>query len=158
MHTEMRTYEHTLEGVYEHKLDPKCRVSVPSDWRVSAGKGVLRLLRSTSYEMPLLKVLTEEEFTTSLAEIDQRDDWTFSQKKIIRGRFFSDSQKVQLNPQGKLLIPKALCGVCNLESESVVSLVGRGTYFEIVNLDNYQRMRVCEEEEIALLDVDMGIF
>lgn len=154
----MRTYEHTLEGVYEHKLDPKCRVSVPSDWRVSAGSGTLRLLRSTKYEKPILKVLTEQEFASLLTQVDERAEWTHAQRQLMRGRLFSDSQKTKLNPQGKLLIPKALCEVVDIEPDGPVSLVGRGTYFEIVHPGHYQEMRVREEEEIAKLNADMDIF
>ncbi|GAA5494566.1 MraZ protein [Rubritalea squalenifaciens DSM 18772] len=156
--TAMRTYEHTLEGVYEHKLDPKCRVSVPSDWRVSAGSGTLRLLRSTKYEKPILKVLTDQEFASLLAQVDERTEWSHAQRQLMRGRLFSDSQKTKLNPQGKLPIPKALCEMVGLEPDGPASLVGRGTYFEIVKPDYYHEMRVREDEEIAKLNADMGIF
>ena len=154
----MRTYEHTLEGVYDHKLDPKCRVSVPSDWRASAEKGVLRLLRASKFEMPTLKVLTEMEFEAMLGQIDERGDWNFRQKQVMRDRLFSDCQRAKMNPQGKLLIPKGLCEINELELEGKVSLVGRGTYFELIKPENYEKIRVCEQEEIALLDSDMGIF
>lgn len=154
----MRTYEHTLEGFFEHKLDPKCRVSVPSDWRVSAGKGILRLLRATKFGVPTLKVLTEEEFAANLSQIDGHETMTNRQKQVMRDKLFSDCQKTKMNPQGKLLIPKALCELNGLDSEGQVALVGRGTYFELIQPENYEKIRVGEEEEIALLDSDMGIF
>ena len=82
----MTTYEHTLEGVYEHKMDPKCRVSVPSDWRVTAGSGTLRLMRSNAYKLPTLRVLTEQEFATILEEIQNRSDWTPAQRRMMSGK------------------------------------------------------------------------
>lgn len=154
----MTNYDHTLEGVFEHKLDPKCRVSVPSDWRILAGSGVLRLLRAKNYELPVLKVLTEAEFAMILEEIDDRDEWTHAQRRAVRGKLFSDCQKAKLNPQGKLLIPKALCRHPNLDPDGQVTLVGRGTYFEITSPDIYEEMRVREEAQIAELNVDMDIF
>lgn len=154
----MTDYDHTLEGVFEHKLDPKCRVSVPSDWRVLAGSGMLRLLRSKQYEQPVLKVLTEHEFAATLEDIESREAWTPAQRKAMRGKLFSDCQKTKLNPQGKLLIPKALCSHPNLEPDGQVTLVGRGTYFEIISPANYEDMRVREEAEIAELNAEMDIF
>jgi MraZ protein len=154
----MTDYDHTLEGVFEHKLDPKCRVSVPSDWRVLAGSGVLRLLRSKNYGQPVLKVLTEGEFANLLEEIDGREEWTPAQRRNFRGRLFSDCQKTKLNPQGKLLIPNALCAHPDLEPDGQVTLVGRGTYFEIVSPGNYEDMRAREEAEIAELNEEIDIF
>lgn len=154
----MRTYEHTLEGVVEHKLDPKCRVSVPSDWRVSAGRGILRLLRAEKYGVAVLKVHTEKEFHAVLERIDRQDAWNDRQKQLMRDRFFSDCQKTSMNSQGKLLIPKGLCEKADLEPEGHVSLVGRGHYFELVKPENYETLRSAEEEEVALLDAATGVF
>lgn len=154
----MTDYDHTLEGVFEHKLDPKCRVSVPSDWRVLAGSGVLRLLRAQNYKLPVLKVLTEQEFATVLSEIDDSEKLTQGQKRAMRGKLFSSCQKTKLNPQGKLLIPKALCSHPDLEPDGQVTLVGRGAYFEIVSPGNYEEMQAREEAEIAELNVDLDIF
>lgn len=154
----MTEYDHTLEGVFEHKLDPKCRVSVPSDWRVLAGSGVLRLLRAQNYKLPVLKVLTEQEFATVLSEIDDSEKLTQGQKRAMRGKLFSSCQKTKLNPQGKLLIPKALCSHPDLEPDGQVTLVGRGAYFEIVSPGNYEEMQAREEAEIAELNVDLDIF
>ena len=154
----MNDYDHTLEGVFEHKLDPKCRVSVPSDWRVLAGSGVLRLLRAQNYKLPVLKVLTEQEFATVLSEIDDSEKLTQGQKRAMRGKLFSSCKKTKLNPQGKLLIPKALCSHPDLEPDGQVTLVGRGAYFEIVSPGNYEEMQMREEAEIAELNVDLDIF
>ena len=128
--------EHALEGVFEHKMDTKCRVSVPADWRVTAGNGYLRLLQSSSYELKVLRVLTEEEYQNMLQEVEKRDDLSFSMKKKVLGRLHSQILKTSLNPQGKLLIPKAWCEVPGLNSEEHVVLVGRGSYFEIFSPEN----------------------
>lgn len=154
----MTSYDHTLEGVFEHKLDPKCRVAVPSDWRVLAGSGVLRLLSCKGYDTPILRVLTEQEFATMQEEIQNRAEWTPKQKRAMSGKLYSSCQKTKLNPQGKLLIPKALCAHPGLEPEGQVTLVGRGAYFEIVSPENYEEMRIREEAEIAELNEDMDIF
>lgn len=154
----MKTSDHTLEGVYDYKLDPKCRVSVPSDWRLAAGGGVLRLLRVSCFQKPVLKVLTVVAFENVLKNIDDQTDWTVAQKQMMRGRFFSECQKTKLNEQGKLLVPKALCAHPGLEPDGQVKLVGRGDYFEIVTPENYEEIRQCEEAELSGLNAVMGLF
>jgi len=146
--------EHALQGVYEHKLDPKCRVSVPADWRHVTGSGQLWLLESSSYKIPTLRVLTEGELLNMLQEVENRDEWTPAQKKQMRGRLHAKCLKTSLNPQGKLLIPRA----SGVQPEGQAMLVGRGTYFEIFNLSNYDEMCRREEEETTSLNMDVDFF
>ena len=74
------------------------------------------------------------------------------------GRLYRQILKTSLNPQGKLLIPKAWCEIPGLNSEESVMLVGRGSYFEIFNPKNYEEMLVREEAETADLDEELGFF
>ncbi len=150
--------EHALEGVYAHKMDTKCRVSVPADWRVTTGNGYLRLLQSSSYDLKVLRVLPEDEYLKMLQEVEKRDDWSFNKKQRILGRLYRQILKTTLNPQGKLLIPKAWCEIPELHTEESVMLVGRGSYFEIFNPKNYEEMLVREEAETADLDEELGFF
>jgi len=47
-------------GFSPYKMDPKFRVSIQPAWRPAAGQ-VLRLLFSTTHEMPVIKVLSEDQ-------------------------------------------------------------------------------------------------
>ena len=154
----MTRLEHALEGVYEHKLDPKSRVSVPADWRVSAGSGELRLLQSSSYGLSVLRVLTAEEYANMLREVEERTEWTPAQRKQMKGKLHSRCLRTTLNPQGKLLIPKAWCETPGLEPESQVVLVGRGTYFEVFNPANYSEMCSREDAETEALNAEVDFF
>ena len=139
-------------------MDTKCRVSVPADWRVTTGNGYLRLLQSSNYDLKVLRVLPEDEYLKMLQEVEKRDDWSFNKKKKMLGRLYRQILKTSLNPQGKLLIPKAWCEIPGLNSEESVMLVGRGSYFEIFNPKNYEEMLVREEAETADLDEELGFF
>jgi len=150
--------EHALQGVYEHKLDPKCRVSVPADWRHVTGGSQLWLLQSTSYELPALRVLTESEILNMLKDVEGNEKWTVAQKKQMRGRLHARCLMTTLNPQGKLLIPKAWCKKPEIEASGQAMLVGRGSYFEIFNLSNYDEMCRREEEATASLNTDVDFF
>jgi len=152
------TPEHALEGVYDHKMDPKCRVSVPADWRAVATTGTLRLLQSSSYGLPVVRVLTDGEYASMLEVIDERSEWTPAQKKQMKGRLHSQCLKTSLNPQGKLLIPKAWCDRPEFSAENQIVLVGRGTYFEMFNPTNYEEMCRLEEAATAALNEEVDFF
>jgi len=154
----MNQSEHALQGAFEHKLDPKCRVSVPADWRHVARDCQLRLLQSSSYGLPALRVLTEEEYDFMLVTVDAMEEWTPAQKKKMKGKLHSRCQKGSMSEQGKLLIPKAWCEGPGIEPGQPVQLVGRGTYFEILNLENYQEMKVREDAETDELNEDVEFF
>lgn len=154
----MTSLEHALEGVYEHKLDPKSRVSVPADWRVAAGSGELRLLQSSSYGLAVLRVLTEEEYANMLGEVEARAEWTPAQRKQMKGKLHSRCLRTSLNPQGKLLIPKAWCSPPDLKQQDQVVLVGRGTYFEVFNPTHYQEMCSREDAETEALNAEVDFF
>ena len=154
----MNQSEHALQGAFEHKLDPKNRVSVPSDWRHVAGSGQLRLLQSSSYDLPTLRILTEEEYDDMLKTVDGMEQWSPAQKKKMKGKLHSRCQKGSMSEQGKLLIPKAWCERPGIESGEAVKLVGRGTYFEILSLENYQAMKISEDEETNKLNEEVDFF
>lgn len=146
-----------LEGVYEHKMDTKCRVSVPADWRDTAGDGYLRLLQSSSYDLKVLRVVTESEYRSMLQEVDNAD-LSGAKKRQLLGRLHANCLKTSLSPQGKLSIPKAWCEVPGLSANGSLMLVGRGAYFEMFNMERYQEMLVKEEAETQGLNDEFGFF
>lgn len=150
--------EHALQGDFEFKLDPKNRVSVPADWRPLTSGGVLRLLQSSKYKVKTLRVLTEHEYEDMLRTVDEMENWSPAEKKNMKGKLHSRCKKVTMSEQGKLLIPKAWCERPGLEAGGVVQLVGRGTYFEILNTENYKVMKEREDAETARLNEEVDFF
>lgn len=146
-----------LEGVYEHKMDAKCRVSVPTDWRETAGDGYLRLLQSSSYGLEVLRVVTETEYRNMLQSVELSDLSAANKKKML-GRLYSSCLKTTLNPQGKITIPKAWCELPSLEANGNVVMAGRGTYFELFKPERYQEMLGQQKAETDELDEDFGFF
>ncbi len=154
----MSQNEHALQGDYEHKLDPKNRVSVPADWRQLAGNGTLRLLQSSKYKVQTLRVLTDCEYDDMLRTVDGMEHWSPAEKKNMKGKLHSRCQKTSMSDQGKLLIPKAWCERPGLESGGAVKLVGRGTYFEILSPANHKIMKEREDAETARLNEEVAFF
>ena len=141
---------HSFEGVFDFKLDAKGRVSVPSEWRPSRGEGLpLRLLRWQTYEVPVLKALTDEAFEAMIRSIDNDPELTAGAKGRKKGLLYSRNTQVNMNDQGKILIPKKVAEEHGLAAGGTVHLYGRGTNFDIVSPRDHAAMQKAEE---ALLD------
>jgi MraZ protein len=135
----------SFEGVFDFKLDAKFRVSVPSEWRPARGEALpLRLLNWQTYQVPVLKALTDEAFVAMIASIDE-SDLPAGVKGQRKGLLYSRNTPVTINEQGKLLIPKKLAKEHGLDSGGAVHLYGRGTNFDIVSPRNYSAMQTAEE-------------
>ena len=154
----MNITSHDLGGLYPYKMDAKCRVSVPGDWRAEIGSQVLRLLVSHNEKVPTLKVLTEYEFQGMCKDVNDSEKLTPRQKRTMLGTLFEKCTKAHINEQGKLSIPKAQLDHPGLTPGEGLLLCGRGGYFEILNEDNYQKLIIAREGTVAELDEDFGFF
>ena len=133
----------SFEGVFDFKLDAKFRVSVPSEWRPARGEALpLRLLNWQTYQVPVLKALTDEAFVAMVASIDD-SDLPAGVKGQRKGLLYSRNTPVTINEQGKLLIPKKLAKEHGLDSGGAVHLYGRGTNFDIVSPRDYAAMQTA---------------
>lgn len=139
----------SFEGVYDFKVDAKYRISVPAEWRPGRGEAVpLRLLKWRTYDVPVLKALTDRAFEAMIASIDGAD-LPAGVKNQRKGLVYSRNTPVTINDQGKLLIPKKLAEEHGLEAGGAVHLYGRGTNFDLVSPRDHSAMQAAEE---ALLD------
>jgi len=149
----------SFEGLFEHKLDSKYRVSVPAAWRPSAGQTVqLRLLSWKHLGVPVLKVLTNEAFEAMIASIDEDPALNAGQKGAKKGLLYSLNESANLNDQGKLSIPKKVAQKQGFASGEEVHLSGRGTNFDMVSPRDIDALRAAENKILEDLydSVDFG--
>lgn len=154
----MSTENYSLGGFYAHKVDAKSRVSIPSDWRMEIGVGVLRLLVSHNEKLPCLKVLTVAEFEKMQHDINTDEDMSAAERRLMVGMLFERCTKTQINEQGKLSIPKALLEHPGSATGEEIALCGRGNYFEILSLGNHEKLTAVSTERMAALNEKLGIF
>jgi MraZ protein len=140
-------------GYTPYKMDPKFRVSIPTNWRPASGE-VLYLLSSTTYDMPLIKVLSQQAFDERVKIVDD-SDLTPAKKTAMLGRLYMLCREASVNEQGKLLIPKEISEQTGFDPESEVVLVGRGLHFEVWSKSNHSR--VLEIEKTPDEVDDLGI-
>ena len=149
----------SLEGIFEHKLDSKYRVSVPSAWRPAQGETVpLRLLRWKHLGVPVLRALTDEAFEDMISSIANDPNLKPGLKSARKSAIFAGSESALLNDQGKLSIPKKLADPKGLEAGGLAHLFGRGSAFDIVAPRDVDALRTAEEKILEELydSVDFG--
>lgn len=153
----MSTKKYKLTGSFPYKMDAKCRVSIPGDWRSQIGNGELQLLQSSNEKLPTLRVLTVFEFEKMQSEVEE-SALTPAKKRAILGALFERCHKTFINEQGKLTIPKALLDHPGLVAGESLQLCGRGDYIEILNEENHKKLSAATQSTIDEIDEEFGFF
>lgn len=147
----MTVDDQPYKGFKSLKMDPKFRVSIQAAWRPQPG-AMLFLLLAKQYEMPVVKVLSQEAYNERVAVI-KNSDKTPAEKSRRLGDLAMRCREATLNEQGKLLVPKDLSEQVGIEAEGDVVLAGRGIYFEIWSKTQFAKfleIRMAEQEDDEL--------
>ncbi|MFQ5537097.1 MAG: division/cell wall cluster transcriptional repressor MraZ [Gemmatimonadota bacterium] len=126
-----------FRGQYEHQMDEKGRVSLPSAFRREADSGRFVLLQ---WEKPYLTLFPEAKW----AEVEKRllEYRTTSREAMNQVRMLvSNAVEVSPDKQGRILIPALLQKAAELDGS--VLLLGNIDRIELWNPDTYR----CEVEE-----------
>jgi len=150
----MSSNHQRYKGFKPFKMDPKFRVSVPPAWRPDAGASLFMLF-SKSYDMPMVKVLSQEAYDEKV-ELIRNSDKTPAEKSKLLGKLAMLCREASLNEQGKLLVPKDLSESAGIAADSDVVLAGRGIHFEIWSKANFDKAFAIEMGQPE--DDDLGIF
>lgn len=117
-----------FRGRYQHTLDPKGRVSVPSKYRNALAQfqepGLIVVPNGEALEVHPLG-----EWERLEAKINSNPTFDAEIRKIGR-LYISRAKEVDMDGAGRILLPPDSRAACGLEKD--VTLVGSGrTYFEI---------------------------
>jgi MraZ protein len=116
--------EHMFLGQYRHSLDDKGRMIVPARFR-EVLDGTIYLTQGFDQN---LRVLPEAAFTAIYARVTEMSS-TNPTARELRRLIFSTAQQVDIDSNGRILIPKYLRDVADLNEEAIV--VGVGEALEI---------------------------
>lgn len=120
-------------GEYEHNLDDKGRLAVPARFREELGDGVVitrgfdRCLMG--FPRGTWTTLAEQVSGLSLGQGDARN---------LRRLLFSGAADVQLDRQGRILIPQNLREYAGLGEQVIVA--GLNTHFEIWSAERWREV------------------
>jgi len=132
-----------FRGRFEHALDSKGRISIPSKFREILNKKYDERLIITNFDHCLLAFPFEE-----WSQLVEQKVGSFSILKKETSSFlrffYSSAIDCTIDTQGRLLIPQTLRDYANLKKEVV--LVGEGRFFEIFAKEHWLEVAKQAEE------------
>jgi MraZ protein len=134
--------EQMFLGQYQHSLDLKGRLTIPSRFRellVTDGAYITQGFDNN------LMLLTET-FFSQVSDRVRRMSLTEPNARLLKRLIFSSAERVEVDKAGRILIPDFLRKAAGLDGEAVV--VGAGDYIEVWNPAKW------EEQLVMLQDTD----
>ena len=140
-------------GEYQHSLDAKGRITVPSRFREQLGEKFVATkgLDNCIFLYPMEEWKTIEEKLRSLP-------FTRADVRSFARFFFSGASEMEIDRQGRTLIPVNLREYASIDKDLII--IGVGSRIEIWSATNWGKYTLEAEssyEEIAESMVDLGI-
>jgi MraZ protein len=143
--------EQMFLGQYEHSIDEKGRLTIPSRYREELTDN--NLILTTGFDNSLM-ALPPELFEIVSNQMRSKPI-TDPNSRQFRRLFFSNAQELEIDKTGRVLLPSFLRDSANLTENAV--LVGNGEYFELwsperwgVQQDNLKDPETNNQRFIAL--------
>jgi MraZ protein len=131
-------------GQYFYSLDTKGRLIIPSRYReylqgeVIVTRGLDRCI--TVYPINVWEEIAQK--VTALPITDRRG-------RALRRIFFADANKIELDRQGRILIPDRLREYAGLTAATEVAIVGLDRFIELWNPEAWQQQNDKQTEFVA---------
>lgn len=140
-------------GEYQHSLDPKGRITIPSRFRDGLGERFIATkgLDNCIFIYPL------EEWKNIEAKLRSLPFTRGDVRSFVRF-FFSGAAELEVDKQGRILLPSNLRSYAGVERDLII--IGVGSRVEIWSADKwaqYNELAGSNYEEIAESLVDLDI-
>ncbi len=132
---------------YESKLDAKGRLVLPARIKSQLPEGDTELVLRKGFE-PCLIVYPITEFKKVFARISGLSEFN-AEYRTLQRNFFSGTATVELDGNGRILIPKNMLTYARIDRD--VMLVGMGNKVEIWNPEEYQKYLIQSPGELSKL-------
>tara|TARA_B110001454_G_C12664375_1_gene410899 strand:- start:557 stop:1000 length:444 start_codon:yes stop_codon:yes gene_type:complete len=133
---------------HECKLDAKGRLVLPSRLKSVLPEASKKSIIIRKGFEPNLIVYPLHEFQNIYTRISSLNEFSSEQRKLKRNLFSSISQ-VDLDSNGRFLLPKSMISHTGLEKD--VILVGMGNVIELWSPDNYKKYLINDANEFSKL-------
>ena len=120
-------------GEFEHRLDARNRVTVPSSWRVPGDEG--NYYFAWPHPEGCLAVFPPEMLAELKAKANEQRVSNPRANRLLRA-VFGRGCKFGCDRQGRILLPRNLMEHAEVDKDVV--LVGLGRYFEVWSAERYQ--------------------
>jgi MraZ protein len=111
-------------GRYEHTVDEKGRLTIPSRYRELLAEGAY-VTQGFDHNLIVHPIASFEEMSAKVNQLAFTDPVARQLKRYI----FSTAERCEIDKAGRILLPLFLREVSGLDGN--VILIGAGTYFEI---------------------------
>ena len=133
---------------HECKLDAKGRLVLPSRLKSVLPEASKKSIIIRKGFEPNLIVYPLHEFQNIYTRINSLNEFSSEQRKLKRNLFSSISQ-IDLDSNGRFLLPKSMISHTGLEKD--VILVGMGNVIELWSPDNYKKYLINDANEFSKL-------
>ena len=133
---------------HECKLDAKGRLVLPSRLKSVLPEASKKSIIIRKGFEPNLIIYPLHEFQNIYTRINLLNEFSSEQRKLKRNLFSSISQ-VDLDSNGRFLLPKSMISHTGLEKD--VILVGMGNVIELWSPDNYKKYLINDANEFSKL-------
>lgn len=140
-------------GVFTHMLDPKRRLTIPSEWRDCVGQpNSVYVMRGMGE--PYLTIYPAREMILKLDKLRQQSIANPRVRALVRA-LGSQSQMVTWDTQGRIRVNDELLAYARIEGE--VKLVGALQYFELWSPALWTAAERCSDVDIADVAQQIGL-
>jgi len=144
--------EHMFLGQYEHTIDEKGRLTIPSKYREELDSVVYVTLGFDGnlqvFPPDLFEIMSKQVSSLSFADANSRR---------LRRIIYANAEMINFDSAGRILLPAFLRSATNLKETATV--VGGGDYFEIWPPEIWQAQQVslkdieANEQRFSALDI-----
>jgi MraZ protein len=139
-----------FSGAYEHNIDTKNRLAIPSPIRAALEQmGLGKKLYVALGTRPRTLALWPEEHFRAMAQQLPRSPIPDPDQLQYEQFFFSTAHDVDLDSQGRILIPEGLVQLSEISPK--VFIIGVYDHLEIWNKDEYQQFVRENRQQYAMV-------
>ena len=135
-------------GEHECKLDAKGRLVIPARLKSVLPEASKKSIIIRKGFEPNLIIYSLHEFQNIYTRISSLNEFSSEQRKLKR-KLFSSISQVDLDSNGRFLLPKGMIQHCNINKD--VILVGMGNVIELWSPSNYNKNLISNTEEFSKL-------
>jgi MraZ protein len=144
--------EQMFLGRYEHTIDDKGRITIPSKFREDLGNSIY----VTQGFDGNLQAFPPDLFETMSSQVRSLS-YLDANSRRLRRILFSNAERIKFDQVGRILLPAFLRETANLKEIAIV--VGSGEYFELWSPENWQAQQTslndieANEQRFSALDL-----
>ncbi len=132
-----------FSGEVCHALDGKNRVTIPSRWRNGNADVADEFFLMPDRTGTFVRAMPPAQFSAAAERAAANPAVTAKDHAVFLRHFYSRSQHVAVDKQGRLLVPEEYCQKANLRGEIV--LVGARDTFELWNKEAWEATKQNEQ-------------